>query len=175
MRFGRLARAFMMLALAAMLSSTALTSAQAADPAGRYDGWYPSGVSGCDRNYRVGAVTSIYQRGGTYYGWAEQRWSYSGACWGYQWIRLHVTEPIPIRAEQSEIPGHLSTRLHDERAGRWTTTWEMHWEVAVGIHDQQLLFAPNDSLCGDIWVEPELVGGGNLTFGHRGVYSKFCT
>jgi hypothetical protein len=165
----------MMLAVAAALSSTALSSAQAADPAGRYDGWYPSGVSGCYRNYRVGAVTSIYQRGGTYYGWAEQRWSYSGACWGYQWIRLHVTQPIHIRAEQSGIPGHLLTHLRDDRAGRWTDTWEMHREVSVGVHDQQLFYAPNDPLCGDIWVEPELVGGGSLIFGHQGVYSPFCT
>jgi hypothetical protein len=160
-----------------LVASTA-TPAAAADPAGRCDGYYPSQVSGCATNVRINPVRSIYSTSGTYYGWAEQRYSNTRSCRGYQWIRLHVTKPIPIARYDDGSLGWITVTLYSQPNTNHYVSWSSGrtTSIGVGTYNLRLLYAPNDPLCGIIFARPG-VGSDyrDLIFGHRGVEYPFCT
>ena len=170
-------RVAMLLATVAVLLLCTAGPAAAADPSGRYDGRYPGEVPGCGGNIRVGPVRSIYSTLGTYHGWAEQRWSNRGSCWGYQWIRLHVTVGIPVARWHDGSIGYLWTTLSSSRSARFTYTKDSITYLAPGTYDRRMLYAPHDPLCGIIFVRPGLADGAysDLIFGHGGVEYPFCT
>ena len=71
--------------------------------AARNDGRLPSAVSGCSSNVWIGGgwdtrITAWNPHIGQYedYGWFEWRYSGTGSCNGYQWIRLHIEKDLWI-------------------------------------------------------------------------------
>ncbi|NUR59362.1 MAG: hypothetical protein HOV87_11935 [Catenulispora sp.] len=130
------------------------TPASAADPAGRYDGQYPSAVSGCGSNVRVGGTKSVYDSRGVYYGWMEQRWSNSGSCWGYQWIRLHLTRGIPVARWDDGSLGRVELTLANQFYSRHVTRTWYTTNLASGTYNGRMLYAPYDKLDGTIGVDP---------------------
>lgn len=143
--------------------------AQANDPTGKYDGYWSSTVSGCSSNIRVGSTKSIYDSRGVYYGWMEQRWSNSGACWGYQWVTVHITKTIPIERYSDGSLGAVSITIADNYSSSYRyTDWTSHrTSLGVGNYNSKILYAPNDKLEGIIQVRPCLADGycdsGNAT------------
>lgn len=143
--------------------------AQANDPAGKYDGRWSSTVSGCSSNIRVGSTKSIYDSRGVYYGWMEQRWSNSGACWGYQWVNAHITKAIPIERWSDGSLGTVTITIDDLHSTNYrSTSWDSaRTSLGVGTYASKILYAPNDKLEGIIGVRPCLADGycdsGNAT------------
>jgi hypothetical protein len=144
-------------ATTALIGITA-TPAAAADPAGRYDGYYPSSVSGCGTNIRVGSTKSVYDSHGVYYGWMEQRWASAKgtSCYGYQWVRLHLTKSVPVARYYDDSTGKVfldlwapSNARNTERV--WTTTL-----LAAGTYNGRMLYAPYDKLTGCLNVKPTI-------------------
>jgi hypothetical protein len=82
-------------AIAGAVWAIAPNSASAAP----HDGKSPSSVSGCTSNSRIGGTRRItaynqFTRATEDYGWFEWRYSNSGSCSGYQWVRLHIERAL---------------------------------------------------------------------------------
>jgi hypothetical protein len=185
-RRGRYLIAAVVCVLATVLPAT---RASAADPVGAYNALFPSQVSGCTSSTQIGATVSIYSTAGRYYGWAEQRYSSNGACRGYQWIRLHVTYPIPVVYSEG-LSHFVRTFIVDDAAGgrQISTTlvaWRMgvdkygisFWVLPAVTYDTRIMYAPHDPLCGYIYAYPDVADGtrSDLFFGHAGKQYSFCT
>ncbi|MDI1461048.1 hypothetical protein QEZ54_08735 [Catellatospora sp. KI3] len=142
---------------------------QASDPAGRYDGWWNSEIGGCGSNIRVGPVKSIYDSRGVYYGWMEQRWGNSGNCWGYQWVKVHITKTLPIDSYSGGSPGALTLNINNSQARPYRSAdWVTYRSaMAVGTYNSKVLYAPHDQLQGVVSVRPcvgdGLCGNGSAT------------
>lgn len=142
-----------LLAVVGLLASAAPAAAN--DPAGKYDGYWMSSVSGCGSNIRVGPTKSIYDSKGVYYGWAEQRWSNSGACWGYQWAAYHITKAIPVGKYDDGTLGFVFMAISDDVATKYrSSTRTIRTTSLLGNYNTPILYAPNDKLTGTIFVRP---------------------
>jgi hypothetical protein len=159
-------RVLAVLGTVAATTTAVLAVSIPADASASNAGKYPSKVSGCQTNKRVGKTTGIYSSK-VYYGWAEMRYSGRGKCAGLQWIRLHVTKRIPnwdencLRGEDEQIitANYLKKEGVDGRHTQWTNLpVASHTKpdsnghncfsyTATGTHDTKMIWAL-DSKCG---------------------------
>jgi hypothetical protein len=148
-------------------STTALSGAN--------DGKSPSSVSGCSSNFHIGDYSSNRIKATNRYatddfGWWEWRYSNTGSCKGYQWVRLHVESLLAF-------PGtYLSTRYWRTNApnnfiytavkpsvvngtiygGMWKVTPVSY--LKPGTYDSQILYSPGVKSCADLASDLTVVG-----------------
>jgi hypothetical protein len=181
-RFTLLAMVVLMVG-AMMVAATPTRQARADGFGARWDGYYPWQVSGClAGNVRAGngtrnPVVSLWSTSGTYYGWAEQRYGTRGDCNGYQWIRLHVTNTIPLYA----YANNYFYASFQERGGRqaYLPDGSRYYSYLYlypnnpdrPYYDMQIMQVWNYQACATSWTW--LPGGRDrVIFGHGGVESN---
>lgn len=130
----------------------------AASP-GTYNGYYPSQVSGCSSSIRAENNTVSIYSPSTYYGWAEQRYSSSGDCSGYQWIRLHVTNTM------SMIDKDFTAWEYEVGVTNYIPIWSItNGYLAPGTYDLQMLYVTSHRICA--YISSVNYNEGGYFFGH---------
>jgi hypothetical protein len=133
---------------------------------GANDGKSPSSVSGCSSNFHIGdyksnRIKATNQYGTVDYGWWEWRYSNTGSCKGYQWVRLHVEYQLPfpgtylgIRYWRTNAPSSFiftavnASDLNAEvRGPNWVTIANV---LKPRTYDSQILYSPGVKSCADL-------------------------
>ncbi|MBO3736680.1 hypothetical protein [Actinoplanes flavus] len=79
-----------------------VVSGPASASVSKHHGKWMSQVAGCKSNFRIGKTARMVAENGADYGWVEWRASRTGACAGYQWVRLHFTRNLGFVADESD-------------------------------------------------------------------------
>ena len=159
MRWGQVA---LMAAVTTSVWTIAPRSANAAN------GSLPSSVSGCSSNFHIGTYSSNRIKTSNPvntnlkdYGWWEWRYSNTGSCRGYQWVRLHIEQSLVISVEDG---GYLKTdywqmdnssthyyfTIKPSRFKEWVQIGPAGDIASVldpGTYNGRLLYSPNSKAC----------------------------
>lgn len=158
---------------------------------GTYDGRNPSSVSGCSSNFHIGSYSSnrirVFNRftGGTDdYGWWEWRYSNTGSCSGYQWVRLHIEKTLAISGT------YLSTRYWRTNAPNTfffyavnptdvnVRVWGGMWSTIASLlkpktYDSQILYSRGVVSCADLASNLALASTWDF-FGWAAIQARIC-
>jgi hypothetical protein len=148
-------------------------------PANAANGSLPSSVSGCSSNFHIGTyssnrikTTNPDNKTVTDYGWWEWRYSNTGSCRGYQWVRLHIEHNLAISVEDG---GYLKTdywRTDNSSTQYYFTITPSIFKQYVqfgadlaltsifkpGTFNGRLLYSPNSKACSTFHTDALVVG-----------------
>lgn len=132
----------------------------------KYHGKWMSQVSGCTSNYRIGKTARLVAENGADYGWAEWRASRTGACAGYQWVRMHFTRNLGFTTHESNYK-HWEIYYKNNPWGTGvSTSHKYNLKVRglryfkAGAYNSRIFYAPNEKACAQLYTYANLYGIG---------------
>ncbi|MBG0568821.1 hypothetical protein [Actinoplanes aureus] len=135
------------------------TGGPASASVSKHHGKWMSKVSGCKHNYRIGRTARLVAENGADYGWVEWRASRTGACAGYQWVRMHFSRNLGFTTHE---PNYKSWQIYYKRDpwGRPGVDTRHQYNLKVGglryfkkgAYNSRIFYAPNEKACAQLFT-----------------------
>ncbi|MFC7530171.1 hypothetical protein [Actinoplanes sp. GCM10030250] len=119
----------------------------------KHHGKWASQVAGCQSNFRIGKTARLIAGNGADYGWVEWRASRTGACAGYQWVRLHFTRNLGFTSNE---PHYKSWQMQYKNRP-WVRGAESRHQYNLkvrglryfkaGDYNSRIFYAPSEKAC----------------------------
>jgi hypothetical protein len=141
-----------------MVLVAALGIAVAAAPAeasvSKYHGKWPSQVTGCSKNFRIGKTARLKTPKRIDFGWVEWRASRTKKCAGYQWVRFHFTRDVGFvrdeaNTKDSEMKYKNAAPYSDELESSWKYNKKVKGNryLKKGAYNSRIFYAPKEKAC----------------------------
>jgi hypothetical protein len=132
----------------------------------KHHGKWMSQVSGCKSNYRIGKTARLVAENGADYGWVEWRASRTGACAGYQWVRMHFTRNLGFVSNESNYKSWQIYYKNDPWGSGVDSRHKYNMKVRglryfkAGSYNSRIFYAPNEKACAQLYTYANRYGIG---------------